>query len=192
VLFQTLMSVGGIPFQSKLEPYFDLIVAARRKRKTWAQITELIKERGTDISHQKVVIFFKTRKKRHHALSIEPDAHEKPAPSKHPVTQAESPNAEPTARGNWTVLLPQCDPEAERTVTNGQLRRGLKPPLSFELLDQFAPGLSALPAAVNDRQQFLAVVFERTYQNQDTTAFFVEPNVKVNAVRTPVNVAFRR
>ena len=87
------MSVGGIPFQSKLESYFDLIVAARRRRKTWAQIAELIKEQGTDITRQGVVIFFKTRKKRD-ALRIEPTVPEAPAPAKHPAAQAESPNGE--------------------------------------------------------------------------------------------------
>src|ERR1700694_2550977 len=64
---QTPMSASGIPVQSKLEPYFDLIVAARRRRKTWAQIAELIKERGTSISRQRLAILFKTRKKRHRA-----------------------------------------------------------------------------------------------------------------------------
>ncbi len=88
------MSVGGIRFQSKLEPYFDLIVAARRRRKTWAQITEIIEKHGTDITRQGVVNFFKARRKRDYALCIELTALEAPAPARHPATQAESPNGE--------------------------------------------------------------------------------------------------
>ena len=106
MLFQTLMSVGGIPFQSKLEPYFDLIVAARRRRKTWAQITELIKEQGTDITRQGVVIFFKTRKKRD-SLRIEPTVPEAHAPAKHPAAQAESPNGESDTESKPRRRIPQ-------------------------------------------------------------------------------------
>src|SRR5271166_4359284 len=91
---QTPMSASGIPVQSKLEPYFDLIVAARRRRKTWAQIAEPIKERGTSISRQGLVIFFKTRKKRHRALSNEVEIHEKSATTKNPAAQVEWPNGE--------------------------------------------------------------------------------------------------
>jgi hypothetical protein len=90
---QTPMSASGIPVQSKLEPYFDLIVASRRRRKTWAQIAELIKDRGTSISRQRLVIFFKTRKKRHRALSNEAEIHEKSATTQNP-TQVEWPNGE--------------------------------------------------------------------------------------------------
>ena len=93
------MSASGIPVQSKLEPYFDLIVASRRRRKTWAQIAELIKDRGTSISRQRLVIFFKTRKKRHRALSNEAEIHEKSATTQNPTARVEWPNGE-SAIGN--------------------------------------------------------------------------------------------
>jgi hypothetical protein len=89
---QTPRSASGIPVQSKLEPYFDLIVASRRRRKTWAQIAELIKDRGTSISRQRLVIFFKTRKKRHRALSNEAEIHEKSATTQNPTARVEWPN----------------------------------------------------------------------------------------------------
>src|ERR1700676_5281973 len=88
------MSARAIPVQSKLEPYFDLIVAARRRRKTWAQIAELIKERGTSISRQRLAILFKTRKKRHRALSNEAGIHGKSATTKNPAAQVECANGE--------------------------------------------------------------------------------------------------
>jgi hypothetical protein len=52
-------------FRSKLDPYFELIAAARRERSTWAQIAKLLKERGTDCTPQGIASFFKSRKKRH-------------------------------------------------------------------------------------------------------------------------------
>ena len=55
------------------------------------------------------------------------------------------------------IFFPQCDPEAKRTITNGEFRRRLET-LTFELLEQFAPRLSAFPVAVNDGQQFLEPV----------------------------------
>jgi hypothetical protein len=49
-------------FRSKLDPYFELIAAARRERSTWAQIAKLLKERGTDCTPQGLASFFKSRK----------------------------------------------------------------------------------------------------------------------------------
>ena len=51
--------------------------------------------------------------------------------------------------GNWAILFLQGDPEARRTVTDGQLRCGGEPQ-TFELLKKFAPGLGAFPVSIND------------------------------------------
>ena len=50
---------------------------------------------------------------------------------------------------DWAVFFLQSDPEAKRTVTDGQLRCGRKPQ-AFELPKQFTPGLSAFAVTVND------------------------------------------
>jgi len=64
--------------------------------------------------------------------------------------------------------------------------------VTLQLLKQFAPGVSAFPVTVNDSQQLFGAIFERSHQNQDTTAFFIEPNVEVNAVGPPVDVSLGR
>ena len=51
--------IGGRPFQSKLDPYFDLIANSRRQKKTWAEIAWEISTRGTECTPQAVFIFFK-------------------------------------------------------------------------------------------------------------------------------------
>src|ERR1700724_1226616 len=50
---------------------------------------------------------------------------------------------------DWAVFFLQSDPEAKRTVTDGQLRCGRKP-LAFKLPKRFTPGLSAFAVTVND------------------------------------------
>jgi hypothetical protein len=47
---------------------------------------------------------------------------------------------------DWAIFFLQSDPEAKRTVTDGQLRRGGQAQV-FELLKQFTPGLGAFPVA---------------------------------------------
>jgi hypothetical protein len=64
---------GGKPFQSKLEPHFDLIRQARQARKTWVQVAELIKAQGVDCTPQGVFSFFKAKRKRRYALGMEPE-----------------------------------------------------------------------------------------------------------------------
>jgi hypothetical protein len=67
----------GKPFQSKLEPHFDLIREARRKRQTWQAIVELLTTQGVTASRPAVYSFMKRRLKRRHPLGMEPD--ERPA-----------------------------------------------------------------------------------------------------------------
>jgi len=64
-----------------------------------------------------------------------------------------------TLLGHRSVFFAQCEPEAKRAITNRQFWSRLET-LSFELLEQFAPRLSALPVAINDGQQFLGAVLQ--------------------------------
>jgi len=54
-----------------------------------------------------------------------------------------------TLLGDRAIFFLQSDPEAERTVTDGQLRRGGQAQ-AFELLKQFTPGLSAFAITVDN------------------------------------------
>src|SRR6516162_9349827 len=54
-----------------------------------------------------------------------------------------------TLLGDWAIFYLQSEPEAERTVTDGQLRRGGQA-LAFELPKQFAPGLGAFAITVDN------------------------------------------
>jgi hypothetical protein len=63
---------GGKPFQSKLEPHFDFILEARRKRQTWETIARLLAEQGTTTTKQAIHAFMKRRLKRRYALGMAP------------------------------------------------------------------------------------------------------------------------
>ena len=49
----------------------------------------------------------------------------------------------------WAIFFLQGDPEAKRTVANGQLRCGGEPQ-AFELPKQFTPGLGAFPVTIDN------------------------------------------
>ena len=77
----------GKPFQSKLEPHYDLIREARRKRQTWQAIVELLAAKGITTSRPAVYSFMKRRRKRRYAFGMEPDEPLLPAltsPPAHP------------------------------------------------------------------------------------------------------------
>src|SRR5438105_3261798 len=93
-----------------------------------------------------------------------------------------------TLLGDWAVFFLQSDPEAKRTVADGQLRCGGKPQ-AFELLKQFTPGLGAFPVTINDSQEFLGAILGGSDQHQHAGSLFIEPDVEVNAVSPPINVA---
>ena len=79
---------GGKPFQSKLEPHFDLIARLRRDRKTWAEIAAEVGRRGTKCTPQGVCVFLKRRRRRRYALGMEPENHpaaQEPAPVPAPL-----------------------------------------------------------------------------------------------------------
>src|SRR5438105_8467122 len=88
----------------------------------------------------------------------------------------------------WAIFFLQGDPEAKRTVADGQLRCGGKPQ-AFELLKQFTPGLGAFPVTINDSQEFLGAILGGSDQHQHAGSLFIEPDVEVNAVSPPINVA---
>ena len=115
---------GGKPFQSKLEPHFDFILEARRKRQTWEAIARLLAEQGITTTKQAIHAFTKRRLKRRYALGMAPAAEpvshptSKPVISELPVLTESLPPASEFAsdplttsikvrkRSPWTVLNP--------------------------------------------------------------------------------------
>jgi hypothetical protein len=82
----------GKPFQSKLEPHFDLIREARRKRQTWQAIVELLAAKGITTSRPTVYSFLKRRLKRRHPLGMAPDESMPATPARAEESSAELPN----------------------------------------------------------------------------------------------------
>jgi len=66
------MGMNGKPFQSKLEPHFDFILEARRKRQTWESIAQQLATHGITTTKQGVHIFLKRRLKRRYPLGAAP------------------------------------------------------------------------------------------------------------------------
>jgi hypothetical protein len=115
---------GGKPFQSKLEPHFDFILEARRKRQTWEAIARLLAEQGITTTKQAIHAFMKRRLKRRYALGMAPASERvihstpKSAPAESsefsefpPITSehGSDPLTEPIKgrkRSPWTVLNP--------------------------------------------------------------------------------------
>jgi DNA-binding transcriptional MocR family regulator len=81
----------GKPFQSKLEPHFDFIREARRKRQTWQAIVELLAAQGIITSRPAVYSFMKRRLKRRYPLGMAPD---EPRPATAPPNPAQAPAPE--------------------------------------------------------------------------------------------------
>ena len=115
---------GGKPFQSKLEPHFDFILEARRKRQTWEAIARLLAEQGITTTKQAIHAFTKRRLKRRYALGMAPAAEPVSHPTPKPalpelpeLTESPSPASEFASdplttsikvrkRSPWTVLNP--------------------------------------------------------------------------------------
>ncbi|MCE0499161.1 MAG: hypothetical protein LV481_14570 [Methylacidiphilales bacterium] len=79
----------GKSFQSKLEPHFDLILEAKRKRQTWEAIAQQLAAQGVATTKQAVHAFVKRRLKRRYPLGMAP------APSS--VTTGNLPQSEKSA-----------------------------------------------------------------------------------------------
>jgi hypothetical protein len=123
----------GKPFQSKLEPHYDVIREARRKRQTWQAIVELLATHGVITSRPAVYAFMKRRTKRRYAFGMEPDEPLLPALTAaptHPPSPFETPDlsdelpppsefeADPLTlppkvktKSLWTVLKPNQNPK---------------------------------------------------------------------------------
>jgi len=81
----------GKPFQSKLEPHYDLIREARRNRQTWQAIVELLATKGITTSRPAVYSFMKRRRKRRYAFGMEPDEPLLPAVTAAPALSRQPP-----------------------------------------------------------------------------------------------------
>jgi len=90
----------GKPFQSKLEPHFDFILEARRKRQTWQAIAQQLTTQGTATTPQAVHAFVKRRLKRRYPLGMAPAETRQAAATR---LRAEKPPAEIP---DLTELLP--------------------------------------------------------------------------------------
>jgi hypothetical protein len=64
--------------------------------------------------------------------------------------------------------------------------------MALKLLKQFTPGLSAFLVTVSNGYQLFGAIFERSHQNQDTTTFFIESNIEINAVGPPASEVVRQ
>ena len=66
------IGMPGKPFQSKLEPYFDLIREERLKRQTWEAIVQLLAAKGITTTGPAVYKFLKRRLKRRYPFGMAP------------------------------------------------------------------------------------------------------------------------
>jgi hypothetical protein len=115
----------GKSFQSKLEPHFDLILEARRKRQTWEAIVQLLATHGITTTRPAVYSFMKRRLKRRYPLGMAP-AEVRPVPvtPRPEISQPEMPQlTEPQSdfgtdpltlppkgknksKSSWTIIKP--------------------------------------------------------------------------------------
>ena len=66
------MGMPGKSFQSKLEPHFDFILEARRKRQTLQDIAQALTALGITTTKQAIHAFIKRRLKRRYPLGMAP------------------------------------------------------------------------------------------------------------------------
>ena len=86
------------------------------------------------------------------------------------------------------VALAQGLPEAERSVSDGQLGRHLEAaPLEIE--QQLAPRLGALAIAVGDCQQFLAAPLVGADDDQDALLVVLHPGLEIDPVGPEIEIA---
>jgi hypothetical protein len=94
----------GKPFQSKLEPHFDFILEARRKRQTWETIAQQLTTQGTVTTPQAVHAFTKRRLNRRYPLGMAPE-------EKRPAVATRSRAEKPPA--GEPILTESLPPESE-------------------------------------------------------------------------------
>jgi hypothetical protein len=115
----------GKSFQSKLEPHFDLILEARRKRQTWEAIVQLLATHGITTTRPAVYSFMKRRLKRRYPLGMAPmevspvtitPRPESPRPEIPQLTEPQSdfatdpltlpPKGKNKSKSSWTIIKP--------------------------------------------------------------------------------------
>ena len=115
----------GKSFQSKLEPHFDLILEARRKRQTWEAIVQLLAIHGITTTRPAVYSFMKRRLKRRYPLGMAPAEErpvpitprpESPSPEMPQLTEPQSdfgadpltlpPKGKNKSKSSWTIIKP--------------------------------------------------------------------------------------
>jgi hypothetical protein len=115
----------GKSFQSKLEPHFDLILEARRKRQTWEAIVHLLATHGITTTRPAVYSFMKRRLKRRYPLGMAPaeatpvtvtPSPERPRPEMPQLTEPQSdfgtdpltlpPKGKNKSKSSWTIIKP--------------------------------------------------------------------------------------
>ena len=56
--------MGGRPFRSKLQPFYNMIVSLRTAGKTWEEIAQAIRDKGVPCTRQAVQDYFKRRRRK--------------------------------------------------------------------------------------------------------------------------------
>ena len=110
----------GKSFQSKLEPHFDLILEARRKRQTWEAIVQLLATHGITTTRPAVYSFMKRRLKRRYPLGMAP-AEIKPAVATRPRSERPRPEMP-------QLTEPQSDFGVDPLTLSTKKKWGIVPP----------------------------------------------------------------
>jgi hypothetical protein len=110
----------GKPFQSKLEPHFDFILEARRKRQTWEAIAQQLAAQGTATTPQAVHAFTKRRLKRHYPLGM--------APAEAKTTTVTPPRPERPRPEMAQLTEPQSDFGVDPLTLSTKKKWGIVPP----------------------------------------------------------------
>ena len=78
----SLKTIQSRPFQSQLNQHFQLIRTLRKRRKSWQEIADHLKQQGTQTSASAILQFYKRHSKRPAPIGmIEPQAGTKTNPS---------------------------------------------------------------------------------------------------------------
>lgn len=87
----------GKPFQSKLEPYYDLIRDLREKQWSYRKIAEALgTEHGLNVSANAIFSFVKVRAKRRHVFTLPNRTPNPPPTAINPIADGFFTAAEPT------------------------------------------------------------------------------------------------
>ena len=86
------------------------------------------------------------------------------------------------------VDLAERRPEAECAVAHGEFRWNLQPP-TFEIQEQFQPGLCALPVAVTQAYDILVAHLVGPDDHQKALPVMIEAGLEVDAVDPEIDIA---